>query len=45
MTHVRFLLKAATVRIGFFIGELFGLLCCSCDIGNAFLFEKKEKSI
>jgi hypothetical protein len=26
-----------TVRIGFFLGELYGLSCCACDIGNAFL--------
>jgi hypothetical protein len=29
-----------TVRIGFFLGELYGLSCCACDIGNAFLFLK-----
>jgi hypothetical protein len=35
-----------TVRIGFFLGELYGLLCCACDIGNAFLYGKqKRKSI
>jgi hypothetical protein len=32
-----------TVRIGFFLGELYGLSCCTCDIGNAFLYEKKDK--
>jgi hypothetical protein len=33
-----------TVRIGFFLGELYGLSNCACDIGNAFLYEKiKEK--
>jgi hypothetical protein len=33
-----------TVRIGFFLGELYGLSCCACDIGNAFLYGKiKEK--
>jgi hypothetical protein len=32
------------VRIGFFLGELYGLSCCVCDIGNAFLYGKiKEK--
>jgi hypothetical protein len=25
-----------TVRIGFFLGELYGLSCCACDIGYAF---------
>jgi hypothetical protein len=33
-----------TVRIGFFLEELYGLSCCACDIGNAFSFGKiKEK--
>jgi hypothetical protein len=33
-----------TVRIGFFLGELYGLSCCTCDIGNAFLHgTTKEK--
>jgi hypothetical protein len=33
-----------TVRIGFFLGELYGLSCCACDIGNAFLYgNTKEK--
>jgi hypothetical protein len=26
-----------TVRIGFFLWELYGLSCCAFDIGNAFL--------
>jgi hypothetical protein len=30
-----------TVRIGFFLGELNGLSCCACDIGNAFLYREK----
>jgi hypothetical protein len=29
-----------TVRIGFFLGKLYGLSCCACDIGNAFLYGK-----
>jgi hypothetical protein len=29
-----------TVRIGVFLGELYGLLCCACDIVNAFLYGK-----
>jgi hypothetical protein len=29
-----------TVRIGVFLGELYGLLCCACDMGNAFLYGK-----
>jgi Reverse transcriptase (RNA-dependent DNA polymerase) len=33
-----------TVRMGFSLGELNGLSCCACDIGNAFLYGKtKEK--
>jgi Reverse transcriptase (RNA-dependent DNA polymerase) len=34
-----------TVRIGFFLGELYGLSCCACDIGNAFLYEKPRKKV
>jgi hypothetical protein len=30
------------VRIGFFLGELYGLSCCACAIGNA-LFHGKTK--
>jgi hypothetical protein len=26
-----------TARVGFFLGELYGILCCACDIGNSFL--------
>jgi hypothetical protein len=33
-----------TVRIGFSLGELYGLSCCACDMGNAFLYgTTKEK--
>jgi hypothetical protein len=33
-----------TARIGLFLRELYGLSCCACDIGNAFLCGKiKEK--
>jgi hypothetical protein len=28
------------LRIVFFLGELYGLSCCACDIGNAFLYRK-----
>jgi hypothetical protein len=31
-----------TVRIGVFLGELYGLSCCTCDIGNAFLYGKSK---
>jgi hypothetical protein len=27
-----------TVRMVFFSGELYGLSCCACEIGNAFLY-------
>jgi hypothetical protein len=34
-----------TIRIRFFLGELYGLSCCACDIGNTFLHGKiKEKN-
>ena len=33
-----------TIRIGFFLGELCGLSCCACDIGNTSVYGKtKEK--
>jgi hypothetical protein len=33
-----------TVRIGFFLGQLYRLSCCACDIRNTFLYGKiKEK--
>jgi hypothetical protein len=34
-----------TVRIGFFLGELYGLSCCACDIGNAFLYGKTKEKV
>jgi hypothetical protein len=34
-----------TVRIGFFLGELYGLSCCACDIGNAFLYGKIKENV
>jgi hypothetical protein len=34
-----------TVRIGFFLGKLYGLSCCACDIGNAFLYEKTKEKV
>jgi hypothetical protein len=30
-----------TVRNRFFLGELYRLSCCACDIGNAYLYETK----
>jgi hypothetical protein len=35
-----------TVKIGFFLEELYGLSCCAYDIKNAFLYlETKRKSL
>jgi hypothetical protein len=34
-----------TVRIGFFLGELYELLCCACDIGNAFIYRKTKEEV
>jgi hypothetical protein len=34
-----------TVRIGYFLGELYGLSCCACDIGNAFLYRKTKEKV
>ena len=34
-----------TVRIGFFLGELHGLFCCACDIGNDFLYGKTKEEV
>jgi hypothetical protein len=34
-----------TVRISFFLGELHGLSCCACDIGNAFLYGKSKEKV
>jgi Reverse transcriptase (RNA-dependent DNA polymerase) len=34
-----------TLIIGFFLGELYGLSCCECDIGNAFLYGKTKEKV
>jgi hypothetical protein len=34
-----------TIRIGFFLGELYGLSCCACDIGNSFLHGKTKEKV
>jgi hypothetical protein len=34
-----------TVRIRFCLEELYGLSCCACDIGNAFLYGKTKEKI
>jgi hypothetical protein len=28
-----------------FLGELYGLSCCACDIGNAFLYGKTKEKV
>jgi hypothetical protein len=34
-----------TVRVGFFLGELYGLSCCVCDIRNVFLNGKTKEKV
>jgi hypothetical protein len=34
-----------TVRIRFFLGELYVLSCCACGIGNAFLYGKTKEKV
>jgi hypothetical protein len=34
-----------TVRIGLFLGELYGLSCCACDIENDFLYGKTKENV
>jgi hypothetical protein len=34
-----------TVRIGVFLGELYGFLCFACDIGNAFSYGKTKEKV
>jgi hypothetical protein len=34
-----------TVRIGVFLGELYGLSCCICDIRNAFFHGKTKEKV
>jgi hypothetical protein len=34
-----------TIRIGFFLGELYGLSYCASDIGNAFLYGKTKEKV
>jgi hypothetical protein len=37
--------RADTVRIGFFLWDLYGLWYCACDIGNAFLYGKTKDKV
>jgi hypothetical protein len=34
-----------TVRIGFFLGEFYGLSCCACDIRNTFMYGKTKEKV
>jgi hypothetical protein len=34
-----------TVKICLFLVELYGLSCCECDIGNAFLYGKTKEKV
>jgi hypothetical protein len=34
-----------TVRIRFFLGELYAISCCECDTGNAFLYGKTKEKV
>jgi hypothetical protein len=33
------------IRIGFFLGELYGLSCCACVVGNTFLYGKSKEKV
>jgi hypothetical protein len=33
------------VRIEFFLGEMYGLSCCACDIGNSFLYGMTREKV
>jgi hypothetical protein len=33
------------IRIGLFLGELYGLSCCACDFGNNFLYRKTKEKV
>jgi hypothetical protein len=37
--------RTDTVRIRFFLGELYGFSCSACDIGNAFLYGKTKEKV
>jgi hypothetical protein len=34
-----------TIIIGFFLRELYGLTCCACGIGSAFLYGKTKETV
>jgi hypothetical protein len=34
-----------TLRIEFFFEELYGISCCTCDIGNAFFYGKTKEKV
>jgi hypothetical protein len=31
--------------IGFFLGEIYGVSCCACDIGKAFFYGKTKEKV
>jgi hypothetical protein len=37
--------KMDTVKIGFFLGQIYGISCCTCDIGNSFLYGKTKEKV
>jgi hypothetical protein len=37
--------RMGTIRIGFFVGEPYGLSCCACDIGSEFLYGKAKEKV
>jgi Reverse transcriptase (RNA-dependent DNA polymerase) len=39
------IVRMDTVRIGFFFRDLYGLSCCACEIGNAFLYGKTKEKV
>jgi hypothetical protein len=34
-----------TVRIRFFLGKLYGISCCACNIGNGYMYGKTKDKI
>ena len=40
-----FIQEMDTVRFGFFLGELYGISRCTCDIRDAFLYGKAKEQV
>jgi hypothetical protein len=34
-----------TIRMGFFLGKLYRLSRCACEVGNAFLYDKTKEKV